>query len=323
MKSIGSMKKVDFYRKVPIDLTEPTAPGAIISIIALVIMTLLFFGEIKSYFTPNSRSDMFVASDEDEDHGQLKVNFNITFHKLPCFVASFDVLDVLGRHAVNVMGNTKKRRVGRDGEFRGEYLDTHNHDQYPSMVEEGCNFEGFVMVHKVPGNFHISAHGLQELVSRYMGGQINVQHTIHHLHFGEQELHLEKEHNFEGQVHPLNGVSHREPINLYYEYFLDIVPTVYTHKPKRRKPGQVERGYQYTANAHSLPTPPGQMSAVYFQYQISPITVAYSYERSSFTHFLTYTCAIIGGVFTVAGLVSRSIHASAAQIQKRMRGKDQ
>ena len=323
MKSLGTMKKVDFYRKVPVDLTEPTAPGALISIGAIIIMVLLFLGEIKSFFTPTSRSDMFVANDETEEHGQLKVNFNMTFHQLPCFVASFDVVDVLGRHAVNVMGDTKKRRVGPNDEFLGEYVERHDHNLYPGMVNEGCNFEGFVMVHKVPGNFHVSAHGLQELVSRYLGGRISVQHTIHHLHFGEQELHMEKEHNFEGQVTPLNGVSKREVERLYYEYFLDIVPTVYTHKPKRRNPSKVERGYQYTANAHSLPTPMGQMAAVYFQYQISPITVAYSYDRASFSHFLTYTCAIVGGVFTVAGILSRSIHASATQIQKRMRGKDQ
>ena len=73
-----------------------------------------------------------------------------------------------------------------------------------------------------------------------------------HLHFGEQELHVEKEHNFEGQVTPLNGVSKREVERLYYEYFSDIVPTVYTHKPKRRNPSTLERGYQYYTRQREL-----------------------------------------------------------------------
>eukprot|EP00164_Ancoracysta_twista_P011587 GFYU01017896.1.p1 GENE.GFYU01017896.1~~GFYU01017896.1.p1 ORF type:complete len:210 (-),score=22.10 GFYU01017896.1:195-743(-) len=179
---------------------------------------------------------------------------------------------------------------------------------------------GYVEVHKVPGNFHVSSHGLQQLVTKYMpGGQINVAHTIHHMHFGETELHTD--HTYEGVLNPLNGVSHREPEPLHYEYFLDIVPTVYTYRTGKLK-GKAERGYQFTSNMHKIPNPPGHMPAVFFQYQLSPITVSYGFDRPSFSHFITYMCAIIGGVFTVAGILSRSVNASAARFRRSVMGKD-
>jgi hypothetical protein len=104
---------------------------------------------------------------------------------------------------------------------------------------------------------------------------------------------------------------------MHYEYFLDVVPTVYAKGSKK------ERGYQFTANMHKTQVPYGQMAAVFFRYQLSPITVMYSRENVSFSHFLTYMCAIIGGVFTVAGILSGMLHNSMVQFQRRILGKDQ
>ena len=335
------MRRMDLYRRVPVDLTEPTAPGAIISIVAVILMVLLFLGEVRSYVTPPSRSDMFVASDE--GHGsKLRVNYNFTFYKLPCFVASLDVMDVLGRHEVNVDGHGSKVRIVADKVSGANVLEGGYRVVGPFDIEagvsrftdeqlkemgstEGCNLNGYVEVHKVPGNFHVSSHGLQHLVTKYMpGGQINVAHTIHHMHFGDTELH--PDHTYEGVLNPLNGVVHRETEPLHYEYFLDIVPTMYTYRPKKKGASTtnslVERGYQFTSNMHRIPNPPGNMPAVFFQYQLSPITVSYGFDRPSFSHFVTYMCAIIGGVFTVAGILSRSVNASAARIRRTLLGKN-
>lgn len=38
-------------------------------------------------------------------------------------------------------------------------------------------------------------------------------------------------------------------------------------------------------------------------YEISPLMVIHREERQSFAHFLTSTCAIVGGVLTVASLI--------------------
>ena len=45
------IKKLDVYRKLPTDLTEPTASGAIISLVATIVMALLFLSEFNTYLS--------------------------------------------------------------------------------------------------------------------------------------------------------------------------------------------------------------------------------------------------------------------------------
>jgi hypothetical protein len=42
-------------------------------------------------------------------------------------------------------------------------------------------------------------------------------------------------------------------------------------------------------------------AAVYFLYDLSPITVTIKEERRNFLHFLTRLCAVLGGTFAVTG----------------------
>ena len=43
-------------------------------------------------------------------------------------------------------------------------------------------------------------------------------------------------------------------------------------------------------------------AAVYFLYDLSPITVTIREERRSFMHFITRLCAVLGGTFALTGL---------------------
>lgn len=45
-------------------------------------------------------------------------------------------------------------------------------------------------------------------------------------------------------------------------------------------------------------------AAVYFLYDLSPITVTIREERRSFLHFITRLCAVLGGTFALTGLCS-------------------
>lgn len=53
-------------------------------------------------------------------------------------------------------------------------------------------------------------------------------------------------------------------------------------------------------------------------YELSPIMVKFTETRKSFAHFLTGVCAIIGGVFTVAGLVDSMIYHSMKSLKKKI-----
>jgi hypothetical protein len=59
---IHNFKKLDIYRKLPVDLTEPSYSGAFISIISLVFMALLFVSELANHMQMKTNSTMFVDS---------------------------------------------------------------------------------------------------------------------------------------------------------------------------------------------------------------------------------------------------------------------
>jgi hypothetical protein len=44
--------------------------------------------------------------------------------------------------------------------------------------------------------------------------------------------------------------------------------------------------------------------SVYFKYEISPVTVKITRSHGSLVHFLLQLCAIVGGIFTVSGLIA-------------------
>lgn len=316
-------RNFDFFRRLPAELTEPTAPGAIISVACMVLMVLLFVGELVDYVRPPLRSDMFVAQDTGSDQ-RLRVTVDMSFWKLPCFALGFDVLDALGRHEMGVANTLKFTRLARGtGAPSGEFArGAASQQEYPAMREEGCRVTGYVMVNKVPGNFHVSSHGMENIVMQFLGGNIDVQHTIHELYFGE--LSMSGDHGYEGEVHPLNGQSMRQEGHYHYEYHLDIVPTIFAQKKSAKafKGTDSDRAYQMAVAQHHQEAPPGHMPAVFFRYNLSPITVKYSRERVSFLHFLTYVCAIVGGVYSVAGVLNRVVHKAVLTLQKNVLGKD-
>lgn len=57
------------------------------------------------------------------------------------------------------------------------------------------------------------------------------------------------------------------------------------------------------------------MIGLFFNYEISPLMVIHRETRQSLAHFLTSTCAIVGGVLTVAGLVDSFVYAGRNRIK--------
>ncbi|CAM43209.1 hypothetical protein, unknown function [Leishmania braziliensis MHOM/BR/75/M2904] len=307
MHAARSWQKTDFFRHIPKDLTESTTSGAIISIACVTVMVLLFVGEVISYVSPRIQSDMIILPDLDET-STIKVSMDITFPKMPCAILTLDILDVLHNHMFNSMDHITRTRLDPAGKPISDGISS---DLFVSAAE-GCRLEGYIKVGKVPGNFHISSHGRQHLLMTHFPNGTNAEHSIHHLSFGTLDV---KKLDKKAQLHPLDGKEHRSEVPKIYQYFLDIVPTIYESS------FSTAHTYQFTGTSSSSPVPSSQMAAVVFQYQMSPITVRYSSARVSLTHFLTYVCAIIGGVYTVAGLLSRFVHSSAAQFQRRILGK--
>ncbi|KAI7991025.1 Endoplasmic reticulum-Golgi intermediate compartment protein 3 [Camellia lanceoleosa] len=180
---------------------------------------------------------------------------------------------------------------------------------------EGCNIHGSLEVNKVAGNFHFalgkSFHQsnvhLNELLA-FQNDMYNISHKINKLAFGDY---------FPGVVNPLDGVQwvHETP-NGMYQYFIKVVPTIYTNVR-----GRTIQSNQFSVTEHFKGSEIGRFQSphgVYFFYDLSAIKVTVTEAHTPFLHFLTHLCAIIGGIFTVAGIVDSFVYHGRKALKKKM-----
>lgn len=170
--------------------------------------------------------------------------------------------------------------------------------KFRMLKKEGCNIHGFVLVNKVAGNFHFAPGKSAEMGHQHVHESMpfeidafNVSHKIHRLGFGQ---------DYPGLKNPLDHADrvNTEDLGLY-QYFIKVVPTVY----------QFVNGTELFTNQYSVTESfrprrgSTALPSVFFMYDLSPIMVHIRESRRSFIHFLTSLCAIVGGVFTVSGLL--------------------
>merc|ERR1712070_761801 len=92
---MDGLKKLHFYRKTPIDLTEATSTGGIISMCALVIMVYLFISQLVLFWQVQVTTDI-VMDNSSGSQATMGIDFDVTLARLPCKYASVDIFDVLG-----------------------------------------------------------------------------------------------------------------------------------------------------------------------------------------------------------------------------------
>ncbi|ESO12742.1 hypothetical protein HELRODRAFT_105492 [Helobdella robusta] len=185
------------------------------------------------------------------------------------------------------------------------------------QLSEGCIVFGYLEVNKVAGNFHMApgvsfsqnhmhVHDMQAIGTT----SFNTSHTVNHLSFGE---------DYPGQNNPLDGsVLTAHQLSTMFHYYVKVVPTTYS-----KLNGETIYTNQYSVTKHTKIYTTGffgdsGLPGIFFTYELSPMMVKYTEKRRSFTHFLTGVCAIVGGVFTVAGLFDSLLYHSSRAIQKKM-----
>lgn len=170
---------------------------------------------------------------------------------------------------------------------------------------EGCIMRGVVLVNRVPGNFHISAHSKSH---SFQHGMLNMSHAVDSMSFGKM-LSPAQQRLLPGEVaQGWNVLSKTQHIatgkNTTMEHYLKVVHTTYLIGSAR---GKNLETYQYTVNNNNYEDGESLPAAV-FSYDVSPMQVVVQEERESFAAFLTQLCAIIGGVFTVTGLLDGLVY---------------
>ncbi|XP_041007241.1 endoplasmic reticulum-Golgi intermediate compartment protein 3 isoform X2 [Juglans microcarpa x Juglans regia] len=321
-----AIKSLDAFPRAEDHLLQKTQSGALVSVFGLVIMAILFLHELRYYITTYTIHQMSVDLKRGET---LPIHINMTFPSLPCDVVSIDAIDMSGKHEVDLDTNIWKLRLNSYGHIIGtEYLSdlvekehtvdkhdqhedsdkkTHGFDQAAeNMIKkvkqalahgEGCRVYGVLDVQRVAGNFHISVHGLNIYVAQMIfegSNNVNVSHVIHDLSFGPK---------YPGIHNPLDGtVRVLHDTSGTFKYYIKIVPTEYRYISKEVLPTN-----QFSVTEYFSPMKEFDRTwpAVYFLYDLSPITVTIREERRSFLHLITRLCAVLGGTFALTGMLDR------------------
>jgi len=105
------------YPKLEKEYLVKTRAGATVSIIAGVLMGLLFMSELMQYLTPERVDTLRVDPSVDE---KLRITFNISFPALSCAEVMIDAMDVAGDQQLQIDHAVFKTRLDAQGSVLGE-----------------------------------------------------------------------------------------------------------------------------------------------------------------------------------------------------------
>lgn len=371
------IKKFDAYPKTLDDFRIKTLGGGTITVLASVVMILLFASEIQDYLTPAVDEQLFVDTTRGS---KLRINIDVVFPKIGCDFLSLDAQDVSGEQHIAIDHNVYKRRLDLEtgmpidepekhdvvkeetpmenktqevaeikcgscygaetedrkccntcDEVKQQYMkkswkfvaitvDQCKGDilskEEQRVLAEGCQIYGYLEVNRVGGSFHIAPgksfslnHVHVHDVQPFATSDFNVTHTVRHLSFGR---------NVPGKTDPMDGtVGAAEKGSEMFHYYIKVVPTTFA-----RVDGSTFVTNQFSVTRHSkvismMGGDGSGMPGVFFTYEMAPVMVKYQEKEKSFGHFASGLCAIIGGVFTVAGIIDKMVYNSARVLQQK------
>jgi hypothetical protein len=122
-------------------------------------------------------------------------------------------------------------------------------------------------------------------------------------------------HRIEGQLFLSQAAGHA-----YVHYLkvvtMEIMHNVYSGAARDHR----TIAYKYTVHTNKFSAETGGAGtrpSIDFRYDLSPISIVVSEDPMPMYQFLTSTCAIVGGVFTVIGLLENIIHHTGKQLMKK------
>lgn len=177
----------------------------------------------------------------------------------------------------------------------------------------GCQLSGFLMVDRTPGNFQIKARSKShDLVA----SMTNVSHEIHLLSVGDPSLirMIERNRvtapaNLKEKLQPMNGNVYvtNEPHTAYHHH-LKMVTTNYKYK-NYQLGERIGTSYQLLAQSQLSRYETDEVPEAKFSYDLSPVAISYRETSRKWYDYVTSIMAIIGGSFTVVGMMESTVHS--------------
>ena len=203
--------------------------------------------EFKNYFVIKTKSELLI--DNSISSSSLKINVDLTMHRIPCYILNMDISDFTGAHTSNVKGTLTKTSLDANGnilkEDKSALGEKHDHDQNKEEKfttadvikafneNQGCRLTGSFSVMRLPGNFHVASHTFAPIIREFREkGQnirFNLTHTIHHISFeDEKDVSVIKEKFNEGIMTPMDGFYLVDDTQgSLLNYYINIIPTEY------------------------------------------------------------------------------------------------
>ncbi|GFO39627.1 endoplasmic reticulum-Golgi intermediate compartment protein 2-like [Plakobranchus ocellatus] len=329
-QALKAVKELDAFPKVPESYVETSAKGGGLSIVTFILIFILILSEVSYYANTELQFDYVVDTNFT---GKLKLNIDVTV-AMECFNVGADVLDQTGQ---DVFGfglleeepvfwelSPKQREYQQMIQSTNSFLNEEYHalqtvlwrsgnptfnmgmpvreTPNPPGEKDGCRLHGSLEVNKVAGNFHITAgksipvipKGHAHLAMMMENSDYNFSHRIDHFSFGDP---------VSGLIYPLDGSEITTSYNQHtFQYFMKVVPTeVRTYR------ANVDT-YQFSVTERNRPISHSQGShgvpGIFVKYDLSSLVIRIKEVHKPFWQFLVRLCGIVGGIFSVSGMLN-------------------
>ena len=185
----------------------------------------------------------------------------------------------------------------------------------------GCQLAGHLLLDRTPGNFHILARSKSHDLAPHM---TNVSHMVNSMTIGDPmakiriddgRVTVPKE--VEAKIAPMDGnVYVTQNLHEAYHHYLKVVST---QIDGLRVGLRDLRVYQILPQSQLSIYRNDMVPEAKFAYDLSPIAVSYRKEKRKWYDYCTSIMAIIGGVFTIVGMIESSIHSTVNAARSRNR----
>uniref|UniRef100_A0A6U2NA74 Thioredoxin domain-containing protein n=1 Tax=Leptocylindrus danicus TaxID=163516 RepID=A0A6U2NA74_9STRA len=275
--------------------------------------------QIRSY--PTLR--LFVNGKQRPDyHGDRTV---IAFTH---FLASIEMEHENSAGLVDRADQVARQLVPRNDHWSTQLRRTQDRVMKREWIEKehpGCQLSGFLMVDRTPGNFHLLAASQHHDIEPTM---TNVSHEVHHLSFGEPRVNeVAKESSYLppgvfDATRPMDGNAYvTKNLHEAYHHYLKVVTTnfngMHSSIPKGKGTQNTgQRIYQIQQQSQLSFYDRDEVPEARFAYDLSPISVTYRRKYRKWYDYLTSIVAIIGGSFTVLGLLDSTLMTVSKGLKK-------
>lgn len=213
-------------------------------------------------------------------------------------------------------------KAKEDKRWNSRHLDGKRRLHHDWVDEEhpGCQLVGHLLLDRVPGNFHILARSSSHDLAPHM---TNVSHQVNSLTVGDPMAVHRVETSYiknlpeklKGKIAPMNGnVYVTENLHEAYHHYLKVVPT---QVDGLQIGARFLRAYQILPNSQLAYYRTDTVPEAKFVYDLSPIKVFYRKSNRRWYDYCTSIMAIIGGVFTVVGILESSVEATVKATRRR------